>query len=76
MEHRLRRCPNCLGEKFFAEPPSGMVFFSVREDGSPQRTKPPFELIAGLVLQEIFCTGCGWHGRADELLPPGEPAHG
>lgn len=76
----LRRCPNCLGLRFFVEPQQGLVFLNVRADGTAQATKPPHAPLKGpdnteLDLSNLHCTGCGWRGHADELLPP-ERAHG
>lgn len=70
MEHPLRRCPNCLSVRFFAEPDGDMVFLSVRGDGTFQVSKPPHDPLTGLGAAEISCTGCGWFGYADDLLPP------
>lgn len=69
MEHRLRRCPNCLSEIFFVEQSSGLVFLNVRENGTMQGSKPPHAIL-DLAVEDIFCTSCGWHGVPGELLPP------
>ncbi len=76
MKHRLKRCPNCLEVAFYVEPPTGMVFLNLRQDGTPQATRPPHSVLEQVDPKkgEFFCTGCSWHGQADELLAPKEEA--
>lgn len=70
----LRRCPNCLSVRLFAEPEGELVFVNIRADGSAQASRPPHAPLPELDVSLLHCTGCGWNGGPDELLPP-EDAH-
>ncbi len=76
MIHWLKHCPNCLEVTFYVELPSGLVFLNLRQSGAPQDSRPPHAVLEQLDLEkeELFCTGCSWHGQADELLAPKEYA--
>lgn len=69
MDEPLRRCPNCLAEKFFVDREE-LTFLVVSARGGVVGSRPPHAPVALENGEHVFCTGCGWHGPTSELLPP------
>lgn len=73
MDERHRRCPNCRGEKFFVDRGGALTFVRVRFGGTVYASRPPHGAVELLEGEDLHCTGCGWHGGPDDLLPPADP---
>ncbi|MFW5775316.1 MAG: hypothetical protein ACOCW2_03405 [Chitinivibrionales bacterium] len=60
-------CPQCGSPLFYVQGKNGYVFFHVDFDKSIVPTKPEFDEVLGMQLDEINCSSCSWKGPLRKL---------
>lgn len=60
-------CPQCGSPLLYVESADGKLYFNVDTELHIVPTKPEYEAVAGMALEEISCANCSWHGPVRRL---------
>ena len=68
MIKRYLMCPQCGAEILYVEKHGKQYFFRIeRETGELEPTKPEFDVVKELNIDELKCSQCSWGGGMHKL---------